>query len=247
MKLDVALRFSDPTVGMEIEEGQIADGITIERRKILKESVGEFIADYVIYIGKGILISVVAGLIAKYLYDRLKGKTEKVEINNVNLEVNVNVFNDFFLETLKKESPYSDLSGEREQHIYFVKFEFPEISDDELLKSARTLTNRPVFLNERQLQIEENTVMGEYVSGKLEVVAFITDEETNNLHKTGTLLYGLAGYEIRHSYLLKKDATFFTHFSIYTEFLSNSVPLREITRAEDMPSWLPPSFFRTKM
>jgi len=227
MELHITIHSSDPDVGKEITTEQVANGITVERKRILRETVGESFIDLAFHVGEGILIQVVATLIAKYLYDKLKGKTDKVDINNINLDVNVNVFNNFFLETLKKESPDNMVSKEKEQHIYIAKFEFPQISNDELLKSARTLTDRPIFFDGRQLSMKDNRVMGECESGKLEVVVFVTDEELNSVYKNRHQLFGLARYEIKHVEFFKIDATLFTGFSINTENIPQSVPLRE--------------------
>jgi len=89
MKLDISIRSSDLNVGKEIAVGQIADGITIKRKKILREAIGVPFLDYVILIGEDIAIQVAATLIAKYLYDKLKDrKNTNLTINSKSVEIN---------------------------------------------------------------------------------------------------------------------------------------------------------------
>ena len=89
MKLDISIQSSDLNVGKEIAVGQIVDGITIERKKILREVVGVSFLDYVILIGEGIAIQVAANVIAKYLYDKLKDrKNTNLTINYKSVEIN---------------------------------------------------------------------------------------------------------------------------------------------------------------
>jgi uncharacterized membrane protein required for colicin V production len=88
MKLDVSIRSSDLNIGKEIR-GQIADGITIERKKRLAEAVGVHFLDYIIVAAEGIAITVAAILIANYLYDKLKGtKDANLTINYKSVEIN---------------------------------------------------------------------------------------------------------------------------------------------------------------
>jgi len=89
MKLDISIRSSDLNVGKEVAIGQIADGITIERKMILREAIGVSFLDYVIRIGEGIAIQVAATLIAKYLYDKLKDRKDtNLTINYKSVEIN---------------------------------------------------------------------------------------------------------------------------------------------------------------
>jgi hypothetical protein len=88
MKLDISIWSSDLNVGKEIAIGQIADGITVERQKRLREIVRESFLDYFILIGEGITIQVAATLIAKYLYDKLKDRKDtNLTINYKPIEI----------------------------------------------------------------------------------------------------------------------------------------------------------------
>jgi hypothetical protein len=88
MRLDIFIRSSDPDM-QAIAVGQIADEITIQRKKILREAVGESFLDYVILIGEGIAIQVATKLIADFLYDKLRGrKGTNLTINHKSVEIN---------------------------------------------------------------------------------------------------------------------------------------------------------------
>jgi hypothetical protein len=88
MILNIFIRSSDPDM-KAIAVGQIADGIIIEREKKGREMVGEIFLDYVIRIGEDISIKVAATLIAKYLYDKLKGRKDtNLTINHKSVEIN---------------------------------------------------------------------------------------------------------------------------------------------------------------
>jgi len=89
MRLDISIWSSDPDVGREVIVGQIADGITIQRKKTLREAVDVSFLDYIILIGKDIAIQVAATIIAKYLYDKLKDrKNINLTINSKSVEIN---------------------------------------------------------------------------------------------------------------------------------------------------------------
>jgi len=210
----------------------VAEGVSIQYRGgTIREAAGlPEIFRISAFIGKNVVLPIAVGILSAYLYDKFKGKAERVRINNIYVEVNVNRFENLILEILKKEvsRPSSEEKGE---HIYFVKLEFPEMSSDELLQSARTLINKPMSLNERQLPANENRLWSEEASGKLEIVAFIRDEEINNTYKKGKQLYALARYEV------KCGKPFSISFMISTKNISHGSPLKEIEKKEDMPSW----------
>lgn len=89
MRLDISIQSSDLNVGKEIAAGQIADGITIQRKRILREAVGVSFLDYVILIGESVAIQVAATIIANYLYDKLKGRKDtNLIINQKSVEIN---------------------------------------------------------------------------------------------------------------------------------------------------------------
>ena len=89
MKLDIRIGSYDQNVGNEISKANIANGITIERKFILRESVSAVIYSDFVFIIQNLAVPIAATLIANFLYDKLKrGKDNHLTINNQPIEIN---------------------------------------------------------------------------------------------------------------------------------------------------------------
>jgi len=103
MKLHITIQSSDPNVGNEIDKGKIADGITVKRQLILREAIGISFSDF-LFIIENIGINVAATLIAKYLYDKLKGRKDtNLIINYKPVEINAEKIEKLIINILKEE------------------------------------------------------------------------------------------------------------------------------------------------
>jgi hypothetical protein len=100
MEITITVRSTDPNVVGEIERMQI-EGVTVKRRKIIREIFPEPI-DFII----GFASAICAQLIARYIYDKLKDKKEKVmelSINNQSVEINAEEIRQLISINLEKE------------------------------------------------------------------------------------------------------------------------------------------------
>jgi len=103
MKLHISIQSSDPNVGNEIAKAKIADGIIIKRQLILREAIGVSFSDF-LFIIENIGINVAATLIAKYLYDKLKGRKDtNLVVNNESVEINAEKIEKLIINILKEE------------------------------------------------------------------------------------------------------------------------------------------------
>jgi len=103
MKLEISIRSSDPNVHSEIAEAKIADGITIHRKKTLREMVNPPI-DYLVFIGANIAIPIAVHLIARFLYDVLKGeKDNTLTISDKSIEINAEKIEQLIINISKEE------------------------------------------------------------------------------------------------------------------------------------------------
>jgi hypothetical protein len=103
MKIDISVRSSNPNVHSKIAEAEIADGITIHRKKILREMVNPPI-DYLVFIGANIAVPIAVNLIARFLYEVLKGeKDNKLTINNKPIAINAEKIEQLIISIEKEE------------------------------------------------------------------------------------------------------------------------------------------------
>jgi len=103
MELSISIRSSDPNVVTEIRRAKIAEGITIRRRLVLREMENAPI-DFILYIGEHVVLPVAASLIARMLYDKLKGKKDnELTIQNQPVEINVEKIEQLIFISLKEK------------------------------------------------------------------------------------------------------------------------------------------------
>lgn len=103
MKLDISVRSSDPNVHSKLAEANIADGITIQQKKTLREMVNPPI-DYLVFIGLNVGLPIAVSLIANFLYDVLKGKKDnELTINNKSVEINTEKIEQLIINIEKEE------------------------------------------------------------------------------------------------------------------------------------------------
>lgn len=106
MKLEISVRSSDPNVHGKIREAKIADGITIQENKTLREIVNPPI-DYLVFIGVNIAVPIAVNLIARFLYDVLKGeKDNKLTINDKSIEINAEKIEQLIINIEKEEKEH---------------------------------------------------------------------------------------------------------------------------------------------
>lgn len=129
------------------------------------------------------------------------------------------------------------MNKERARKLCFCRFSFPNISDDELLKSARTLSRTKIVFEGKELPYPENmTYFAEYVSGNVETVVVIGDESVIESYDERGGLYANAQYYFKDV----KRARFlvFTNLALSMKSDSLSVKMKEIASKEEMPEWL---------
>lgn len=102
MKLHVSVRSSDPNVASEIAQMKI-EGVTIKKSLTIREIVKPPI-DFLVYIGEHVVLPIVVSLIARKLYDILKGrKDNKLTIQNQSVEINTQKIEQLILISLKEK------------------------------------------------------------------------------------------------------------------------------------------------
>lgn len=115
---------------------------------------------------------------------------------------------------------------------YFVKLSFPDYSQKEVKKAARTLSYKCIIFNGRLLD-SYNTVVAEYNEGNVEAVVSITDEEEiNESYEKGKPLYAKA--QIDEKYLPR---LFFAILILSSKVIPSGSKMKEIVKEEDYPRW----------
>ena len=90
MNFTITVRSPDENVAYEITEAKI-EGVTIKRlesnriMEILNPPI-----DFLVYVGEHVALPIAASLIARWLYDKLKGrKDNQLQINSQPIEINL--------------------------------------------------------------------------------------------------------------------------------------------------------------
>jgi len=196
----LSLESMDSQFFSDLKEGRkISDEIILTRKiRYFKEAVGiPWLEEIVIEISKKIsveqaLVDLALNMIANWLYDRIKNANADVKIDGENVKDQ-----DSIKRKLKNKI--------RSVEYYQAEFSLPNLSKEELLKSARTLSDRSVVFNNRQLPFPENTTSdSEYIDGLIKVEVQIADKEVMKLYNEGKAIYARPEIDARHLQFLKK-------------------------------------------
>ncbi len=102
MKFTITIRSPDPNVASEIGQMKI-EGVTIKQQLTIREIENPPI-DFLVYIGEHVVLPIAVSLIAKKLYDELKGrKDNELQINNKSVEINAEKIEQVIINLSKKE------------------------------------------------------------------------------------------------------------------------------------------------
>jgi hypothetical protein len=135
------------------------------------------------------------------------------------------------------------MNEKKARRLYFCGFSFPSISDDELLKSARTLSRTKIVFEGKELPYPENmTYLAEYVSGTVETVVVIDDECVIESSDEGDGLYANAQYCFKD--VERARFLVFTNVALSMKSDSFGFKMKEITSKEEMPEWLGEYYFK---
>jgi len=104
MEFKITVRSTDPSVAYEISQMKI-EGVTIRRSMEIREIFPEPIDFFV-----GIASTVVAQLVARYIYDKLKDKKETIvqfSVNNQIVEINAEKIEQVIINLAKEKEKKS--------------------------------------------------------------------------------------------------------------------------------------------
>lgn len=118
-------------------------------------------------------------------YKEIKGKKGKVYISSEDGRFDLEAYN---IDELKVKL------GDPKIRRYFATLAYPNISKDILKMMGRTLSNRPIFFEDRQLSKNNTTLFSDYEEDSQWVMTSIQidDTEINRLFEEGTPLYAYA-------------------------------------------------------
>lgn len=125
---------------------------------------------------------------------------------------------------------------------YFCRLPFPSMSQEEIMRSARTLANRPIVFDGNGLPFPDNRVFfAEEASGDVEAIIYVRDREINELYDKKRTLYAKADFKKVTSMLHQdKQVPIFTTLLVSKTATHNSCKMKEIVRNEDYPEWYRP-------
>jgi len=181
------------------KENKISDNVLItHKRRTLRAAAGApELIEIVIELSKKIsveqaLVDIALGLIANWLYDKIRNRNANVKLDGEPVKDK---------ESIKKKIKNKVRSVE----YYQAEFSLPKVSEEELVKSARTLCDRPIVFNSIQLSYPENTTLfSDYVDGLIKAEVQIADKEVMKIFNEGKSIYAKPEMDAQYFQLLKK-------------------------------------------
>ncbi len=201
-------------------EIELSKGITLRYdQAIFCESVDAptFIQISLI-VGKDILLPVALGLVSSWLYDKIKEKkVYKILINGIEAELDKQKIMELMNQEIKEKAPLK-------QHL--IKIKIPEITNKELLLSARTLSRRPIMFDEMELPYSDNMVdFADYDSGGIDTYLVVRDETLNAILEKRIIMYAVAETELTPS-----NHEIFTKLILSTKRIPSSHRIRYLEK-----------------
>lgn len=172
---------SKVTSGHEIE---IEKGISLRYERLTIREAVDFppIIEITLVLAKDVVLPIGLGVFSNWLYDKIKHRhVKKFRIGDFEVEIDKDKIQEMLLKEIKEKLI-------RETHI--VKISLPEIRQHDLLRSARTLSQRPITFDGKELPYPDNEVyFADLVSGKVETTLHVRDEELNGAFRRKVRLY----------------------------------------------------------
>ena len=157
-------------------ETEIEKGISARFEHITIREAVEFppLIEFTIILSKEVIIPVALGIASEWLYEKIKNrKIKKIRIGDFEVLIEKEKIKQMLLKEIKEKKPL---------RIFTIILSIPEISKEELKKSARTLSNRPILFNEKELPFPDNQVsFADFISGEIEATLHIRNEELSYL------------------------------------------------------------------
>jgi len=192
-EVTIEIESSDPALMLNLfSHRKIASGVETEidtgislryEHTILREAV-DFppLVEVTLILAREVVLPIALGIASSYIYDKIKNRNiRKFRIGSVEVAIDKDQIQEMLLKEIKEKSV-------RETHI--VRLVLPDVPKKELLKSARTLSDRPIIFDGKELPFPDNKVyFADYVSGKVEIMLHIRDEELNGILRREMRLY----------------------------------------------------------
>ena len=178
-----------------------------------------------IAVAKDVALPIALGVVSNWLYDRIKnGRASKIRVNENETEITKDEIKKALLKEAK-EKPDLDK--------YSCRLSFPEFSQDEVMRGARTLSRTRIVFDGIELPYPDNmTFFAEYVSGIVEALVFIRNKEISEISKANKPLYAKAQIDEK-----RLPRLFFTHLSISSKPVPSACVMKKVEKEEDMPKW----------
>ena len=237
MEAIIEIETLDNTLAMDLfaekklrvaREAEIAKGTFLRfEGRILREAVSvPDILRFTLILASSVALPLALDVVANWIYDRVKnGRALKIKINDVEVEINKDAIKEILTKEIKEKPPLKK---------YFIRLSFPEFSQDEVERAARTLSRRPIIFNGNQISYPDNmTYDAEYVSGNVEAIVYIRNEKINELYEKGRPLYATA--QINERYLPR---LILTNLILSSKVVPSGCRMKQIKKEEDIPRWL---------
>jgi hypothetical protein len=168
-------------------------------------------------LARDVVLPIALGVASNWLYDKIKDRrTQRVRINGIEVRINKKKIKELLAKEIREKLPLK---------TYCVRLSFPDFPRDEILRAARTLTDKPIIFNGGELPYPDNRVFfAEYVSGKVKATIYIRDEKVNELHEKGKPLY--AKTETSKTPIFQN--LLFTHLILGSRRVANGTRMKRI-------------------
>ena len=112
MELEIGIEILDPELESDLFESTesrekiITEGVSIRFKNYKIREIVDYptIINIAVYIAEHIALPVAAGVLSRYLYDKLKDReNQKITINNIPVEVNAEKIENLIIQILRKE------------------------------------------------------------------------------------------------------------------------------------------------
>ena len=170
-----------------------------------------------VIVGRDAILPIALGIVSNWLYDKIKEKKAyKININGLRVELDKDKIADLLKQEIREKPSLKE-------HVFNLTI--LGIKNNELLMSARTLSDKPIVVNGIELPYPDNKVgFADYVSGKdVKIYLLIRDETLNAMFKKRINYYAKA-----ESVLTPFKKTIFTKLVLNSERMPSSRKMQHI-------------------
>jgi len=206
-----------------ITKKEISEGIAIrfEGRRIQESVPPEDIIKLTVIFAELVVLPIATDLFSNWLYDKLRNRKDvTLEINNSKIEKSK--------ERIAKAIS-TGIQDKQPRQIYSIVFSLPEFPPNELKLGTRTLSERPIIFDEKELTFPDNKVsFADYdtILSKIRAELFIRDSDINETIAKGKLKHAKPMIdEVKWS---EQTKLFFVKLFLSTKPMADGVAIEKI-------------------